>query len=429
MRIYENILDQLDAKESSASNTLASNATRHPRTPEYFSLYIKIQMLKISMRSVNRPKLNQTVEHLYDILDSMPYIDDYSDIILTNPKDENFTILNRDPIYQNDDDSFYVDDEVNTGNTYAYACFAIKPDFRKFTDVANFITSITTLFHSYMGAQQCIEYVFPSKEHPGEWKGYDSDNPFSDDNTPLIMDTLNNFWVTYKYHLHNRGTDPIRIWSAGHYASIIVGHLMPVEYRQQAYTDMFKYLSLYDILEYKYHGFEISSIKNYSPDQQSFGFMNNIASQMMKSTINLKSLENRNPRFLKFFLQSPYCSDYERVNVHTLHKKTSREIFDNIIFYNRNYNLKPQKIYFTIKSVDYPSVLYMDIYLGVVDAYIGEYNQLCISYPFFLHYEDSIEYYIDWLIEEIKELTDVVVDDSTRKTFIKFIEDNRIKNN
>ena len=426
MRIYENILDQLDAKESSASKILATNNARHPRTPEYFSLYIKIQMLKISMRPVNRPKLNQTVEHLYDMLDSMPYIDDYSDIILTNPKDENFTILNRDPIYQNDDDSFYVDDEVNTGNAYAYACFAINPDFRKFTDVANFITSITTLFHSYMGAQQCIVYVFPSKEHPGEWKGYDSDTPFSDDNTPLIMDTLNNFWVTYKYHLHNRGTDPIRIWSAGHYASIIIGHLIPVEYRQQAYTDMFKYLSLYDILEYKYHGFEISSIKNYSPDQQSFGFMNNIVSQMMKSTIDLKSLEQRNPGFLKFFFVTPYCSE-QKINVHSLLNKTSREIFKGIIFYNRNYKLKPKKIYFNISCNEYPSVLYMDIYLGVVDTYIGDYNQLCISYPFFLRDEDSVEYYIDWLIKEIKELTGVVVNDSTRKTFIKFIEDNRIK--
>ena len=429
MRIYENILDQLSGTEASAASVL-SNRARHPRTSDYFSLYLKIRILKISMRSVNRPSLDKAVEHLYDVLDSMPFIDDYSDVILTNPIDSGNVLYNSDPVYQNDDESFYVEDEVSTSKAYAYVCFAVKPDFRKFTDVANFITYITTVFKSFLGAQPCIEYIFPSESEPGKWKGIDSEfSLVSDNDAPLILDDLLNFWKAYKHNIHRDvSVNPVQIWSAGHYASIIIGNFIPIEYRQQAYTDMYKYLGLYDMLEYKYHGSRLEDVKNYSPRQQSFSFMDNVVSQMMKKKIDLKDIVKRNPGFFKYLTVSPFCFDKERFTVHNILGKTDKEKFENIIFYNRNYLLKPQKIYFNIDCKDYPSTLYMDIYLGVVDVYIGEYNQLCLSYPFDLYEENSAEYFIDWLCKEIKELTSVVVDESTKKTFIKFVENNRLNN-
>ena len=93
MKIFENILDQIEASDVSATDKLTKRSdVRLPRTPKYFSLYIKICILKISMRDVNRPALDKAVDNLYDVLETMPFIDSYSDAILTNPAQKHVAI-------------------------------------------------------------------------------------------------------------------------------------------------------------------------------------------------------------------------------------------------------------------------------------------------------------------------------------------------
>ena len=229
------------------------------------------------------------------------------------------------------------------------------------------------------------------------------------------------------YQRKTRGSSSLLdIKSAAHYAMIAIGNLMPIDYRQKAYTDMYKYLGLYDLVEYVYHGIDIETVKNYTPNQLSFGFMNDVANQMMNSKVDLKTVLDRRPAFLRYFLSDPYFPT-DKTFTYSLLKSADIEKFKEIIFYNRVSKLKPRKIYFNIDSKSYPSIFRMDVYLGVVDIRIGKYKQLCLSYPFMLNEENSVEYFIDWVWKEIKELTGVKVEDSIKKQLIKTLEDNRLK--
>ena len=423
MRIFENILDQIEASDVSATDKLTKRSdARLPRTPEYFSLYIKICILKISMRDVNRPALDKAVDNLYDVLETMPFIDSYSDVILTNPAPKT------NPLFQKNEEDIdaYTEDEVKTHDEYAYVCFAVNPDFKKFSELATFICRIMSVFKSFADRKPMIEYVFPSQSNPGVWKELSDVYAFSTEtDEPLCLDYLSEFMKACQRK--TRGSSSLLdIKSAAHYAVIAIGNLIAIDYRQKAYTDMYKYLGLYDLVEYVYHGTDIETVKNYTPNQLSFGFMNGVEIQMMNSEVDLKTVLDRRPLFLKFFLSDPYFPT-TIVIIQSLLNNYDIEKFKDIIFYNRISKLKPRKIYFNIDSKSYPSIFRMDVYLGVVDSGIGEYKQLCLSYPFMLNEENSVEYFIDWVEKEIKELTGVKVEDSVKKQLIKTLEDNRLK--
>ena len=393
MRIFEKILDQIEASGVSATDKLTKRFnTRLPRTPEYFSLYIKICILKISMNAVNRPALDKAVDNLYDVLETMTFIDSYSDAILTNPAQKTNSLFQK----KNEEDiDAYTEDEVKTHDEYAYVCFAVNPDFKKFSELATFICRIMSVFKSFADKEPMIEYVFPSQLNPGVWKELSEVYSFSTENdVPLCLDYLSEFMKVYQRKTRS-SSSLLDIKLAADYAMIAIENLMAIYYREKAYTDMYKYLGLYDLVEYVYHGTDIETVKNYTSDQLSFGFMNDVAIQMMNSEIDLKTVLERRPAFLKFFLSDPYYPTSEIIT-YSLLKSDDIEKFKEIILYNVS-KLKPRKIYFNIDSKSYPSIFRMDVYLGVVDSGIGEYKQLCLSYPFILNEENSVEYFIDWV--------------------------------
>ena len=89
--------------------------------------------------------------------------------------------------------------------------------------------------------------------------------------------------------------------------------------------------------------------------------------------------------------------------------------------------LRPVKIYFRLLNIRYPSELHMDIYLGYVDVSIGDSEILCISYQYYFYEENSTDYLIRRLREEIGELTGTDVDDDTIGRLTDLVNSNRIR--
>lgn len=417
MVICESILDQVERSEVSATKSLISKS-RHPRTPQYYDFYIKIWLLKIALAKTNWTSLESAVNRLDDVLSALPYIDEYSDIIIT----DNFTLDSEERIYP--------EDEVETLSDCPYVCFSIKPDFRKFREIADFVCRISSPLKSYMPHEPMIEYVFPDKDNPSVWNAEDKTFHISTD-APLIIENLNDFLRVYRRSV--RSSEPqllpslIQIESATKYISFVAGRLINKDLitQFQQYNDMYRLMNYYDVIEYQYEGTDLSTVRNHNPADMSIGFMQPIVNAMMQSEIDLDALYEQQPGFLRWFLSYVHTSG--RIKVHSLLTESDREMFQQINSFSGKRVLRPTKIYFRLLCTDYPTTLNVDIYLGFVDLGIVDYKMLCISYPFYFYEENSTDYMLRRMAEEINEVTGVEIPADIKEQLTDLVNSNRIR--
>ena len=405
----------MEATETTAASALASSS-RPERTPEHFDFYIKIQLLKLALSENSRMPLQRATERLSDILGAMPCLDDYSDVVIT----DNFSPAGETP---------YINDEVRTHSSCPYVCFAIKPDFRQFRDVAGFVCSIIAPLKSFVPQEPVIEYIFPSKDDPTAWKAKNENKVIDTSlDTPLILDRLDDFLRVYKWAAHMSKTVPtlLQIDEAVRYISFVLWRLAPYSrrYEHKRHKDMYRMMHYYDVLEYKCEGTDITTVRDYDPAEMSIGFMEPVAEAMMQTAIDLDVLYRRTPPFLRWFVTHHHNN---KLSLRSLLTDSDREKFRDINRFSASRVLRPVKIYFRLLNIRYPSELHMDIYLGYVDVSIGDSEILCISYQYYFYEENSTDYLIRRLREEIGELTGTDVDDDTIGRLTDLVNSNRIR--